>query len=66
MLRYERYSRRNWAVYEGETLLCVCVYLKGALSVIERITGVRPAPPPRKKHLIHPRPPEVGGYALFD
>jgi hypothetical protein len=52
MLKYERYKRRFWAVYEDDALLCVTVYLKGALSVIERITGVRPDPPPRKK-----RPP---------
>lgn len=51
MLRYERYKRRFWAVYEAETLICVCVYLKGALSVIERITGVRPERPTRKKYL---------------
>jgi len=49
MLRYERYKRGFWVVYEDETLLCVTVYLKGALSVIERISGVRPSPPPRKK-----------------
>lgn len=33
-----RYGSRYWAVYEGETLLCVTVYKKGARSVIERLT----------------------------
>jgi hypothetical protein len=55
MLRYERYKRRFWAVYEDDALLCVTVYLKGALSVIERVTGVRPDPPIRKKRA--PLPP---------
>ena len=49
MLRYERYKRRFWAVYEDDALLCVTVYLKGALLVIERIAGVRPDRPTRKK-----------------
>jgi hypothetical protein len=57
MLRYERYKRRFWAVYENDALLCVTVYLKGAVSVIERITGLRPAPPARKKR--SPLPPIV-------
>jgi hypothetical protein len=34
------YGSRFWAVYEGETLVCVTVYKKGARSVIERL--VRP------------------------
>ncbi len=55
MLKYSRFKRRFWAVYEDDTLLCVTVYLKGALSLIERITGVRPAGPTRKKRA--PRPP---------
>jgi hypothetical protein len=55
MFRYERYKRRFWAVYEDDALLCVTVYLKGALSVIERVTGVRPDAPPRKKRA--PLPP---------
>jgi hypothetical protein len=55
MLTYERYGRRFWAVYENRTLICVTVYLKGTLSVIERITGIRPEKPPRKKRA--PLPP---------
>jgi hypothetical protein len=55
MFRYERSKRHFWAVYEDDALLCVTVYLKGALSVIERITGVRPDPPTRKKRA--PLPP---------
>lgn len=36
-LRLARYSRRFWAVYEDDGLLCVTVYKKGARAVIERI-----------------------------
>lgn len=58
MLTFSHYGRtRFWAVYEGETLLCVVVYLKGALAVIERISGVRPEPPPRR-YTRFGRPPE--------
>ena len=44
MLTYSRYKfTRFWAVYDGDELLCITVYLKGAMAVIERITGmVRP------------------------
>jgi hypothetical protein len=59
MLTYSRYKRsRFWAVYDGDTLLCVTVYLKGALAVVERITGVRPERPKRKRKplpLVMPR-----------
>ena len=59
MLTYSRYKfSRFWAVYEGEELLCVTVYLKGALAVIERLTGVRPERPKRKpkpRPLVMPR-----------
>ncbi len=48
MLSFSRYKRtRFWAVYEGSTLLCVTVYLRGALSVVERITGKKPELPKR-------------------
>ncbi len=43
MLKYEKYKRRFWAVYEGEELICVTVYKKGAKAVIARIT--KGAPP---------------------
>jgi hypothetical protein len=36
-LRYQRYKRRFWAVYEGDDLLCVTVYQKGARAVVDRI-----------------------------
>jgi hypothetical protein len=36
-LRFARYGRRFWVVYEDEALLCVTVYRKGARAVIERI-----------------------------
>jgi hypothetical protein len=35
--RLEKARRRNWAVYEDDTLLCLTVYKKGARSVIERL-----------------------------
>ena len=44
-LRVERYGRtRFWAVREAdETLLCVCVYKRGALAVLRRLqTGHAP------------------------
>jgi hypothetical protein len=59
MLTYSRYKRsRFWAVYDGDELLCVTVYLKGALAVVERLTGVRPERPKRKRKplpLVMPR-----------
>ena len=57
MLTYSRYKfTRHWAVYDGDELLCVTVYLKGALAVVERINGVKPEPPKRKKEK---KPPAV-------
>jgi hypothetical protein len=39
-------ARRFWAVYDGDTLVCITVYKKGARSVIDRPTqlaeSVRP------------------------
>ena len=35
--RLER-ARRFWAVYEVDTLVCITVYKKGALAVIDRLT----------------------------
>lgn len=50
MLTYSRYKfTRFWAVYDGDELLCVTVYLKGAMAVVERINGVRPEKPKRKR-----------------
>ena len=39
-LRLERY-RRFWAVYDGPQLLCVTVYKKGAVSVIDTVNALR-------------------------
>src|ERR687884_184909 len=50
MITYSRYKfTRFWAVYDGDELLCITVYLKGAMAVVERINGVKPEPPKRKK-----------------
>ncbi len=35
--RIERYGRW-WAVYDGNQLVCVAVYKKGALEVIRRLS----------------------------
>ena len=69
MLTYSRYKfTRFWAVYEGDKLLCITVYLKGALAVIERLTGVKPEPPKRKKaekrKPIPPKPPTLRDLTL--
>ena len=34
-----KYGGRYWAVYEGAILVCVCLYKKGALEVVRRLTG---------------------------
>ena len=58
MLTYSRYKfTRFWAVYDGDELLCLTVYQKGALAVIERITGEKPEPPKRKKEKKPPPAP---------
>jgi hypothetical protein len=36
-MRIARYGR-FWAVWEGETLVCVCVYKRGAREVLRRLT----------------------------
>lgn len=48
-------ARRYWAVYEGDTLLCLTVYKKGARSVIERLRELSEslAPDARKEVIIH-------------
>ena len=30
---------RHWAVLDGESLVCICVYKKGALEVLRRLKG---------------------------
>src|ERR1043166_6377910 len=50
MLTYSRYKfTRFWAVYDDGKLLCVTVYLKGAMAVVELVNGIKPEPPKRKK-----------------
>jgi len=34
-----KYGNRFWAVYQGEQLLCVTVYKRGALEVAQRLTS---------------------------
>ena len=69
MLSYSRYKfTRFWAVYDGEELLCVTVYLKGAMAVVERINGEKPEPPKRKKvkkpAAAPPKPPSLRDLTL--
>ena len=45
-LRIERYGRtRLWALYDGDELVCVTVYKKGARAVLRRLA----APPVRQR-----------------
>ena len=38
MLRIARYKNtRHWAVYEGQTLIAVTLYKRGALEVLQRL-----------------------------
>ena len=39
---------RYWAVYEGEDLVCVCVYPKGAREVARRLANGRHVFEPRR------------------
>jgi hypothetical protein len=32
-----KYGGRYWAVYDGTTLVCVCLYKKGATEVLRRL-----------------------------
>src|SRR4051794_29999928 len=69
MLTYARYKfTRFWAVYDEGKLLCITVYLKGALAVIERITGMKPERPKRKraekKKPIPPKSPTLRDLTL--
>jgi len=53
MFRVERYRRtRFWGLYEGDELLCVTVYKKGAQAVKERLerrTEPTPLDPPERE-----------------
>ena len=44
-MRIERYQNtRYWAVYASDgSLICVCVYRKGAQEVVRRLTSQEPA-----------------------
>jgi len=33
-----KYGNRHWAVYQGDELICVTVYKRGALEVARRLT----------------------------
>ena len=35
-----KYGGRYWAVYDGPTLVCVCLYKKGATEVLRRLQQV--------------------------
>lgn len=37
-MKIEKYGNRFWAVYDGDVLVCVTVYKKGALEVLRRLT----------------------------
>lgn len=39
MLTISRYDR-FYAVYDDETLVCVCVYKKGAMEIINRLNQI--------------------------
>jgi hypothetical protein len=45
-IRLERRGR-NWAVYDGETLVCLTVYKKGATEVVRRLTTIHTRNPQR-------------------
>jgi hypothetical protein len=39
-MRIARYGNtRYWAVYDGATLVCVCVYKRGAMEVVRRLSN---------------------------
>ena len=69
MLTYSRYKfTRFWAVYDDDELLCLTVYRKGAVAVIERITGEKLEPPKRKREKkpqrAPPKPPTLRDLTL--
>lgn len=42
MITIERYrGKRFWAVYEDGALLCITVYKKGAVAVVDRVRASR-------------------------
>ena len=36
----KKYGGRYRAVYDGTTLVCVCLYKKGALEVVRRLSQI--------------------------
>ena len=56
-MRIARYGKtRYWAVYDGATLVCLCVYKQGAAEVLRRLQQC-PAPPAPPTHT--PRTPRT-------
>jgi hypothetical protein len=47
-IRLERRGR-NWAVYDGETLVCLTVYKKGGKEVVSRLTATDARNPQRSE-----------------
>lgn len=43
--KIERYTHtRHWALYDGDELVCVTVYKRGARAVQQRLAAQRPSP----------------------
>lgn len=38
MLKLEKHGERYWAIYDGHDLICITVYRKGAVEVINRLS----------------------------
>jgi len=43
-MRIEHYGQRFWAVYDGDVLVCVTVYRKGAQEVMRRLSIKKNSP----------------------
>jgi len=43
MIKYtvQHYGNRFFAVYDNDNLVCVTVYKKGAIEVVNRLRGIR-------------------------
>ncbi|MBK1835024.1 hypothetical protein [Roseibacillus ishigakijimensis] len=61
--RITKYRRsRNWAVYQGEELLVVTVYKKGAQAVVDALTAAHERKRPARKSRKAQRPqPALAG-----
>ena len=49
--RMERYGSRFWAIYDGDALVCVTVYKRGAVEVIRRLGADRDPVDPKCKDI---------------